>query len=81
MLSYSMVPVAAIVGNEDGAHFCSAQLLQSLNDVGFTIPTISLPVAGNWRECDKWAVLFDGDDGRWQSGGIMLTSGMGGCLR
>ena len=41
MLSYSMVPVAAIVGNEDGAHFSSAQLFQSLNDVGFTIPAVA----------------------------------------
>ncbi|WP_066560046.1 flavodoxin family protein [Croceicoccus bisphenolivorans] len=41
MPSYSMVAVAAIVGNEDGAHFSSAQLFQSLNDVGFTIPAVA----------------------------------------
>ena len=29
---------AAIVGNEDGAHPCSAEMFQALNDVGFTIP-------------------------------------------
>jgi multimeric flavodoxin WrbA len=38
MPSYGKVAVAAIVGNEDGAHFSSAQLFQSLNDVGWTIP-------------------------------------------
>lgn len=32
------VAVAAIVGNEDGAHHVSAMLFQGLNDVGFTIP-------------------------------------------
>ena len=41
MPSYSKVAVAAIVGNEDGAHFSSAQLFQALNDVGFTIPAIA----------------------------------------
>jgi multimeric flavodoxin WrbA len=30
--------VAAIVGNEDGAHRCTADLFQALNDVGWTIP-------------------------------------------
>ena len=38
MPSYSKVAVAAIVGNEDGAHWASAQLFQSLNDTGWTIP-------------------------------------------
>ena len=33
------VALAAIVGNEDGAHVSSAQMFQSLNDVGFTIPS------------------------------------------
>jgi len=32
------VAVAAVVGNEDGAHHVSAVLFQALNDVGFTIP-------------------------------------------
>ena len=36
----SKVAVAAIVGNEDGAHFSTAQLFQSLNDVGWTIPAV-----------------------------------------
>jgi len=40
MPSYSKVAVAAIVGNEDGAHATSAQLFQALNDVGWTIPAV-----------------------------------------
>lgn len=36
--SYGKVAVAAIVGNEDGAHRISADLFQALNDVGWTIP-------------------------------------------
>lgn len=38
MPSYGKVAVAAIVGNEDGAHWASSQLFQSLNDTGWTIP-------------------------------------------
>src|SRR5690606_1090424 len=38
MPSYGRIAVAAVVGNEDGAHFVSSQLYQALNDVGFTIP-------------------------------------------
>lgn len=41
MPSYSKVAVAAIVGNEDGAHMSSAQLFQVLNDVGWTIPAVA----------------------------------------
>jgi len=40
MPSYSKVAVAAIVGNEDGAHFSTAQIFQSLNDTGWTIPAV-----------------------------------------
>lgn len=40
MPSYSKVAVAAIVGNEDGAHACTAQMFQALNDVGWTIPAV-----------------------------------------
>ncbi|HEY4145425.1 flavodoxin family protein [Pinirhizobacter sp.] len=32
------VAVAAIVGNEDGAHHVTAELYQALADVGFTVP-------------------------------------------
>lgn len=35
---FDKVAVAAIVGNEDGAHQITAELFQALNDVGFTIP-------------------------------------------
>jgi multimeric flavodoxin WrbA len=38
MPSTGKVAVAAIVGNEDGAHIASAQIFQSLNDTGFSIP-------------------------------------------
>jgi multimeric flavodoxin WrbA len=41
MPSYSKVAVAAIVGNEDGAHAASAQIFQALNDVGWTIPAVA----------------------------------------
>jgi multimeric flavodoxin WrbA len=36
--TYGKIGVAAIVGNEDGAHAISAALFQTLDDVGFTIP-------------------------------------------
>jgi multimeric flavodoxin WrbA len=38
MPSYDKVAVAAIVGNEDGAHSVTASLFQALNDEGWTIP-------------------------------------------
>ena len=38
MPSYPRVAVAAIVGNEDGAHAVTADLFQALNDEGWTIP-------------------------------------------
>lgn len=38
MPSFGKVAIAAIVGNEDGAHHCHAEIFQALNDVGFTIP-------------------------------------------
>ncbi len=41
MPSYGKVAVLAIVGNEDGAHFSSAQAFQSLNDTGWTIPPVA----------------------------------------
>ncbi len=36
--TFGKVAIAAIVGNEDGAHASSAQIFQALNDVGWTIP-------------------------------------------
>lgn len=38
MPSFGKVAVAAIVGNEDGAHSITASLFQALNDEGWTIP-------------------------------------------
>ncbi|WP_349897918.1 flavodoxin family protein [Parafrigoribacterium soli] len=35
---FDRVAVAAIVGNEDGAHQITASAFQALNDVGYTIP-------------------------------------------
>jgi multimeric flavodoxin WrbA len=37
LLTYGKVAVAAVVGNEDGAHHISAVLFQGLNDVGFSL--------------------------------------------
>jgi hypothetical protein len=31
------VAAVAVVGNEDGAHHCHAELFQAFNDVGFTL--------------------------------------------
>lgn len=35
--TFGKVAIAAVVGNEDGAHHISAILFQTLNDVGFTL--------------------------------------------
>ncbi len=35
--SYGKVGLAAVVGNEDGAHHVSAELFQAMNEVGFTV--------------------------------------------
>lgn len=38
--AFGKIAVAAIVGNEDGAHHVTAELFQALNDVGWTIPAM-----------------------------------------
>lgn len=38
MPTFGKVAAAAVVGNEDGAHHCHAEIFQALSDVGFTIP-------------------------------------------
>ncbi len=38
MIATDRVAIAAVVGNEDGAHHVGAEVFQGLNDVGFTIP-------------------------------------------
>lgn len=38
LLTYGKVAAVAVVGNEDGAHHTTAEVFQSLNDVGFTVP-------------------------------------------
>ena len=37
-LTFAKVALVAVVRNEDGAHKVAADLLQGLNDVGFTLP-------------------------------------------
>lgn len=41
--TFGRVAIAAVVGNEDGAHHVCAELYQALTDVGFTIPGGSPP--------------------------------------
>ncbi len=36
-LTYGKVAAVAVVGNEDGAHHTTAEVLQALNDVGFSV--------------------------------------------
>jgi len=36
LLTFGKVAAVAVVGNEDGAHHVTAEVLQALNDVGFT---------------------------------------------
>ncbi len=36
MSTYGKVGIVAVVGNEDGAHHCTAELLQALNDTGLS---------------------------------------------
>lgn len=38
MPSFGKVAVLGVVGNEDGAHHVTAELLQALNDTGWTVP-------------------------------------------
>ena len=38
MPSYGKLGLVAVVGNEDGAHHCDAEIHQALNEVGFTVP-------------------------------------------
>ncbi|MDR7274963.1 flavodoxin family protein [Catenuloplanes atrovinosus] len=41
MLTFGKVAAVAVVGNEDGAHHVVAEVLQALNDVGFTAAAAS----------------------------------------
>jgi multimeric flavodoxin WrbA len=38
MPSYGKVGIVVVVGNEDGAHHCAAELIQALTEVGFSSP-------------------------------------------
>ncbi len=46
MLTYGKVAGVAVVGNEDGAHHVCAEVFQSLDDVGFTIPAVAQHLLG-----------------------------------
>ncbi|WP_028281380.1 NAD(P)H-dependent oxidoreductase [Arthrobacter sp. H5] len=37
-IMYNKVAVVSVVGNEDGAHKTVADMMQALNDIGFTVP-------------------------------------------
>ena len=43
MPSYGKVAIAAVVGNEDGAHHVAAEVLQALLEVGFSAPPGGVP--------------------------------------
>ena len=36
MPSYGKIGIVAVVGNEDGAHHCAAELIQAMTEVGFS---------------------------------------------
>src|SRR6476659_7423698 len=38
MPSYGKVGIVVVVGNEDGAHHCAAELIQAMTEVGFSCP-------------------------------------------
>lgn len=38
MPSYGKIGIVAVVGNEDGAHHCAAEIIQAMTEVGFTCP-------------------------------------------
>jgi len=65
LLTFGKVAVAAIVGNEDGAHHITAVLFQSLNDLGFTVPAQGVTywhdaVAGTYRNYQDLDGMPDG---------------------
>lgn len=65
LLTFGKVAVAAIVGNEDGAHHITGVLFQTLNDVGFTVPAQGVTywhdsVAGDYRNYQDLGETPDG---------------------
>ncbi len=42
MKTFGKVALVAVVGNEDGAHHCSAEMFQALDDCGFTLPAAGM---------------------------------------
>ena len=53
MPSYGKVGVVVVVGNEDGAHHCAAELIQALTEVGFSSPPGSVTYWVGEAQCDK----------------------------
>jgi multimeric flavodoxin WrbA len=53
MPSYGKVGVVVVVGNEDGAHHCAAELIQALTEVGFTAPAGSVTYWVGEAQSDK----------------------------
>ncbi|MDF8263915.1 flavodoxin family protein [Luteipulveratus flavus] len=67
MLTLGKVAVAAVVGNEDGAHHISGILFQSLTDTGFTVPAQGvtywnddLSQARDYKDLDSTPEATDG---------------------
>ena len=58
LMTYGKVAVAAIVGNEDGAHHITAVTYQALNDVGFTVPDELFAGYGLGLD-ERWRALPD----------------------
>ncbi|MEJ7720822.1 MAG: NAD(P)H-dependent oxidoreductase [Ilumatobacteraceae bacterium] len=50
-IAWDRVAVVGVVGNEDGAHHVAAEVMQGLNDVGFTVSP-AVPSTGSVR---RWA--------------------------
>ncbi|WP_413666711.1 flavodoxin family protein [Mucilaginibacter sp. Mucisp86] len=59
-MPYNKVAGCLVTGNEDGAHSCAAQVLWSMQEVGFTIP----PNANAY-----WVGLAGGEDDYVEAGG------------
>jgi len=53
MPSYGKVGIVVVVGNEDGAHHCAAELIQALTEVGFSSPPGSVTYWVGEAQSDK----------------------------
>ena len=56
--SYGRVGAVAVVGNEDGAHYCASTIYQALNDLGFTLAANALTYwVGEARSAQEYREL------------------------